>query len=165
MKNFLRNCIPLLLLAALSLSAAALRPGDVAGQVLATEIRAFIDGVEIPAYNIDGNLGVVAEDLNAYGFVTGYDDPTRTLTVARTGAAVRGVEIPESSHQPSGTVIARVLYSDIRVLTGARSPATTSTGARSSCFRPSTPTAGAPICTTQPSPCWRPARQKPLPPP
>ena len=91
MKNFLRNCIPLLLLAALSLSAAALRPGDVAGQVLATEIRAFIDGVEIPAYNIDGNLGVVAEDLNAYGFVTGYDDPTRTLTVARTGAAVRGV--------------------------------------------------------------------------
>ena len=49
MKNFLRNCIPLLLLAALSLSAAALRPGDVAGQVLATEIRAFIDGVEIPA--------------------------------------------------------------------------------------------------------------------
>ena len=71
MKNFLRNCIPLLLLAALSLSAAALRPGDVAGQVLATEIRAFIDGVEIPAYNIDGNLGVVAEDLNAYGFVTG----------------------------------------------------------------------------------------------
>lgn len=115
MKDFLRNCIPLLLLAALSLSAAALRPGDVAGQVLATEIRAFIDGVEIPAYNIDGNLGVVAEDLNAYGFVTGYDDPTRTLTVARTGAAVRGVEIPESSHQPSGTVIARVLYSDIRV--------------------------------------------------
>ena len=120
MKNFLRNCIPLLLLAALSLSAAALRPGDVAGQVLATEIRAFIDGVEIPAYNIDGNLGVVAEDLNAYGFVTGYDDPTRTLTVARTGAAVRGVEIPESSHQPSGTVIARVLYSDIRVYLDGR---------------------------------------------
>ena len=90
MKNFLRICIPLLLLAALSLSAAALRPGDVAGQVLATDIRAFIDGVEIPAYNIDGNLGVVAEDLNAYGFVTGYDNPTRTLNVARTGAAVRG---------------------------------------------------------------------------
>lgn len=120
MKHFLRICIPLLLLAALPLSAAALRPGDVAGRVLATEIRAFIDGVEIPAYNIDGNLGVVAEDLDAYGFVTGYDDSIRTLTVTRTGAAVRGVEIPESSHRPSGTVIARVLYSDIRVYLDGR---------------------------------------------
>ena len=120
MKHFLRICIPLLLLAALPLSAAALRPGDVAGRVLATEIRAFIDGVEIPAYNIDGNLGVVAEDLDAYGFVTGYDDSSRTLTVTRTGAAVRGVEIPESSHRPSGTVIARVLYSDIRVYLDGR---------------------------------------------
>ena len=117
MKHFLRICIPLLLLAALPLSAAALRPGDVAGRVLATEIRAFIDGVEIPAYNIDG---MVAEDLDAYGFVTGYDDSSRTLTVTRTGAAVRGVEIPESSHRPSGTVIARVLYSDIRVYLDGR---------------------------------------------
>ena len=120
MKHFLKLWIPLLLLAVLSLSAAALRPGDVAGQVLATEIRAFIDGVEIPAYNIDGNLGVVAEDLGAYGFVTGYDDSTRTLTVNRTGAAVRGVAIPEGSHKPSGTVIARVLYSDIRVYLDGR---------------------------------------------
>ena len=38
MKHFLKIWIPLLLLAVLSLSAAALRPGDVAGQVLATEI-------------------------------------------------------------------------------------------------------------------------------
>ena len=120
MKHFLKIWIPLLLLAVLSLSAAALRPGDVAGQVLATEIRAFIDGVEIPAYNIDGNLGVVAEDLGAYGFVTGYDDSIRTLTVTRTGAAVRGVAIPEGSHKPSGTVIARVLYSDIRVYLDGR---------------------------------------------
>lgn len=120
MKHFLKICVPLLLFAALSLAAAALRPGDVAGQVLATEIRAFIDGVEIPACNIDGNLGVVAEDLGAYGFVTGYDDATRTLTVNRTGAAVRGVAIPEGSHKPSGTVIARVLYSDIRVYLDGR---------------------------------------------
>ena len=121
MKHFLKICISLLLLAAaLTLSAAALRPGDVAGRVLATEIRAFIDGVEIPAYNIDGNLGVVAEDLDAYGFVSSYDDATRTLTVTRTGAEVRGVEIPNAVQKPSGTVLMSVLYSDIRVYLDGR---------------------------------------------
>lgn len=121
MKHFAKICIlTVALFLLLPLSAAALRPGDAAGHVLATEIRAFIDGVEIPAYNIDGHLGVVAEDLDAYGFVTAYDDATRTLTVTRTGDTVRGVAIPESSHQPSGTVLLRVLYSDIRVYLDGR---------------------------------------------
>ena len=108
----MRTCIKrgifcLLLLAVLTLSAAALRPGDAVGTVLATDIRAFIDGVEIPAYNIDGHLGVVAEDLSAYGFAVEYTDETRTLSQTRTGGETPGVAIPPSSGLPSGTPLMR----------------------------------------------------------
>ena len=121
----MRTCIKcgifcLLLLAVLTLSASALRPGDAVGTVLATDIRAFIDGVEIPAYNIDGHLGVVAEDLSAYGFAVEYTDETRTLSLTRTGGETPGVAIPPSSGLPSGTPLMRVLYSDIRVYLDGR---------------------------------------------
>lgn len=121
----MRTCIKrgifcLLLLAVLTLSASALRPGDAVGTVLATDIRAFIDGVEIPAYNIDGHLGVVAEDLSAYGFAVEYTDETRTLSLSRTGGETRGVAIPPSSGLPSGTPLMRVLYSDIKVYLDGR---------------------------------------------
>lgn len=110
-----RGIFCLILLAVLPLSASALRPGDVAGTVLSTDIRAFIDGYEIPSYNIDGHLGIVAEDLCAYGFTVEYDDSTRTLSLNRTGGAIRGVAIPPTAGLPSGTPLMRVLVSDIRV--------------------------------------------------
>jgi len=44
------------------------KPGDVAGAVLYSDIRADIDGVPIASYNINGYTAVCAEDLAAYGF-------------------------------------------------------------------------------------------------
>ena len=52
----------------LTISAVAIRTGDIVNYVKKTEIRAFIDGYEIPSYNISDRLCVVAEDLRGYGF-------------------------------------------------------------------------------------------------
>ncbi|HIW48281.1 MAG TPA: hypothetical protein H9687_03235, partial [Firmicutes bacterium] len=34
-----------------------------AGQIYATDIRAYINGVEVPSYNIGGKTAVVVEDI------------------------------------------------------------------------------------------------------
>ncbi|MBQ8836265.1 MAG: hypothetical protein IJ002_01995 [Clostridia bacterium] len=65
---------------ALTVSAMALRVVD---RVLATDIRAFIDGYEIPSYNISDRLGIVAEDLRGYGFDVAWDGEARTLSITQ----------------------------------------------------------------------------------
>lgn len=51
--------------------------------VLYTDITANINGYDIPAYSIDGQLVVVVSDLGNYGFQTKYDNATRTTTITR----------------------------------------------------------------------------------
>lgn len=100
--------------AALTLTAAALRAGDVVDYVLSTEIRAYIDGMEIPAYNIGGKLGVVAEDLRGYGFSVIWNGETSTLSISRdAGAPLSPVEVSPLSTEPVGTKILPVLYTEI----------------------------------------------------
>lgn len=70
---------------ALTVSAVALRVVD---RVLATDIRAFIDGYEIPSYNISDRLGVVAEDLRGYGFDVIWNAEARTLSVTKNDKGV-----------------------------------------------------------------------------
>lgn len=99
---------------ALTLTAAALRVGDVVDYVLSTDIRAFIEGYEIPAVNIGGRLGVVAEDLRGYGFSVTWNQDARTLLVSRDAAAAFApVSIGEKANQPIGTQLAPVLHTDI----------------------------------------------------
>lgn len=100
--------------ALLTLAAAALQVGDVVDHVLATDIRAFINGYEIPAYNIGGRLGVVAEDLADYGFTVEWNGDARTLAVNRTaGKAFSPASMPARSEKPIGTRLSPVLYTDI----------------------------------------------------
>ena len=68
---------------ALTISAVALRTGDVVDYVLATNIRAFIDGYEIPSYNISDRLGIVAEDLRGYGFDVVWNPEALTLSITK----------------------------------------------------------------------------------
>lgn len=56
--------------------------GEIAGQVLATDITAYINGYPIPTYNIGGKLSVIVSDLRQYGFTTVYNDATRTSSVS-----------------------------------------------------------------------------------
>ena len=98
----------------LTLSAAALRVGDVVGYVLSTDIRAYIDGVEIPAYNIDGHLGVVAEDLRGYGFLVDWNAEKFTLSISLApDAPLSPAESPARSDQPVGTRILPVLHTSV----------------------------------------------------
>ena len=54
--------------------------GDIIGNIYSTDIRAFINGVEVESYNIGGKTAVVIEDIiaeNSHGYI--YDDNSRTL--------------------------------------------------------------------------------------
>lgn len=54
--------------------------GDVVGKIYSTDIRAYINGVEVQSYNIGGKTAVVIEDIireNSHEYI--YDDYSRTL--------------------------------------------------------------------------------------
>lgn len=57
-----------MLTALFALPVCALTPGEEIGQVLYTDIVAYIDGYAIRSYNINWNTYIVVEDLAAYGF-------------------------------------------------------------------------------------------------
>ena len=50
--------------------------GDIIGEIYSTDIRAYINGVEVPSYNIGGKTAVIIEDIT-----TNYEycEPLRTL--------------------------------------------------------------------------------------
>ena len=53
--------------------------------VYSTDIGVVIDGQPIQAYNIDGNMYVIAENLRSYGFDVVWNDVDRTLKINRNG--------------------------------------------------------------------------------
>jgi len=86
------------------------------GTVLSTDINAYIDGVRIPSYNIDGKLAVIVSDLDNYGFVTKYDNALRKTSVTLDTSGKKITEIPsQSSNLPVGTPVMSVYASDIEV--------------------------------------------------
>ncbi len=115
-KHHLISIFLVLCCVVLTLCAAALKPGDVINYVLATEIRAFINGYEIPSYNIDGRLGIVAEDLRGYGFDVVWNADIGTLDIKRkAGVGVTNAIAPEkaSGKINVGERIANVLFTEI----------------------------------------------------
>lgn len=60
---------------------ASAKVGDVVGEVVYTDISAYINHYPISAYAYDGGMVVVAEDLNNYGFDVTYNDATRSLSI------------------------------------------------------------------------------------
>ena len=62
----------------LGASAASAQTGDVVGHIYSTDIRAYINDTEVPAYNIGGRTVVIAEDLLTS---TEYHDEFRTLLI------------------------------------------------------------------------------------
>ena len=54
--------------------------GDIVGNIYSTDIRAYINGIEVGSYNIGGKTAVVIEDIlreNTHQYI--YDDSIRTL--------------------------------------------------------------------------------------
>ena len=88
----------------------------VIGSVLTTDIKAYINGCEVPSYNIDGNIVVVGQDLRSYGFNVVYDNNTRTSFVSYDGSGTWTPIAPSIENSQSiGTKVMDVYQSDISV--------------------------------------------------
>lgn len=86
--------------------------GDVAGKIYSTDIKAFINGVEVKSYNIGGKTAVVIEDIikeNSHQYI--YDDYTRTLKIFSLN---RLVEYKSDEKLKPGKVIGKIYETDIK---------------------------------------------------
>jgi hypothetical protein len=85
------------------------------GDVLYTDIIAYINGEAIPSYNIDGNTFIIAEDLMRYGFNVAWDGEERTLKVLGWNANKAFDPIPaEKETAASGAFKTNYFYTDIK---------------------------------------------------
>ena len=53
--------------------------GDVIGNIYATDIVTYLNGMKIPSYNIGGETVIVVEDLERYGFQVEWYEESRCL--------------------------------------------------------------------------------------
>jgi len=86
--------------------------GSFLGNVLNTDIRVFIDDVQIMGYNISGHTHVIVEDLTAYGFDVRWYEAERRLTVERGAGAASPRSVPENT-EPSGSIAFPFVFTDI----------------------------------------------------
>jgi hypothetical protein len=70
--------------------------GTPIGSVLNTNIRVFINNVEIMGYNINGDTYVIAEDLNAYGVSVRWNEAARTLSLNQGPSTTRPKPVPQN---------------------------------------------------------------------
>ena len=88
--------------------------GDVAGNIYSTDIRAYINGVEVQSYNIVGKTVVVIEEIikeNSHEYI--YDDSSRTLKFFSLNPKYL-VEKKEQSKTALGEVIGNIYETDIK---------------------------------------------------
>ena len=91
-------------------AAASAATGDVADHIYSTDIRAYINGVEVESYAIDGKTVVVVEDVTRdYS----YNDDLRTLLIG--GFAEYELKPGEAEHSSApGRIIGDVYETDIK---------------------------------------------------
>lgn len=90
----------------------------VIGSVVTTDIKAYINGAEIPAYNVDGNMIIIGADLRSYGFDVVYDNTDRTSSVSLStyGGTWDPIIITADDSLEVGTEIMSVYETDITML-------------------------------------------------
>lgn len=71
----------------------------VIGKVLTTDIIAYIDELAIPCYDIDGKIGIIAEDLKNYGFDVIYSSKDNRLDI--TYKCIKQITANEIFHEKS----------------------------------------------------------------
>ena len=93
----------------------AKKTGDVLGDVLYSDIVAYINGYAIPTSIINGKPLVAVEDLARYGFIVVWNNNSRTLRVQRDKTAIFKPlpVIKDTTHKP-GTFKCKYLYTDIK---------------------------------------------------
>ncbi|MBQ7821723.1 MAG: hypothetical protein IJ391_05520 [Clostridia bacterium] len=85
--------------------------GDINGAIYASDITAYINGVEVPSYNIGGRTVVVVEDITKAHY---YNDKLRTLIIGDLSpASLVSGKNDVLSHIP-GTKVANTYETDIK---------------------------------------------------
>ena len=88
--------------------------GDIVGHIYSTDIRAYINGVEVESYNIGGKTAVVIEDIiaeNSHGYI--YDDNSRTLKFFSLSPYYLIEKKTENQAKP-GKIIGNIYETDIK---------------------------------------------------
>lgn len=114
MKKFLMCLSVFLLFGCLT---AAAKTGDINGNIYSTDIKAVINGVEVPSYAIDGKTVVVVEEItDQYQ----YSNEVRSLTF--NDLAPASLKPGQNTQtMPTGTVLGNTYETDIQVYLNGRS--------------------------------------------
>ena len=85
---------------------------------LTEDIKAYINGAEIPAYNVDGSMIIIGADLRSYGFDVVYDNTDRTSSVSLSadGGTWNPIIITADDSLEVGTEIMSVYETDITMV-------------------------------------------------
>jgi len=97
----------------------AYRMGDRAGDVLNTDIKVYIDGIQIAGYNIDRQTYIIAEDLRPYGFNIVWNRTARSLSITDGIAAGTPKPVPANTGAP-GSAAFPYIYTDINAYINGR---------------------------------------------
>ncbi len=90
--------------------------GDITGNVYSTDIRTFINGIEVESVNIGGKTAIVTEKTVKPLFLS-YNDNTRTLSLGHSSFAKNSIISGknESTKNP-GTIIGNIYETDIKTI-------------------------------------------------
>lgn len=86
--------------------------GDIAGHIYSTDIRAYINDIEVPSYNIGGRTVVVVEDITDQ---SQYNDELRVLTFGGYCLNPKHLMGGEAEHSAvSGNIVGDIYETDIK---------------------------------------------------
>ena len=104
----------LILISVSTFTVSAIKVGDIIGDVLYSDITAYINGNAIPTSVIQGKTLVVVEDLANYGFNVTWDNNERSLKIElNTDKKVKPLKT-EINTRPIGSVKEQYFYTDIK---------------------------------------------------
>ena len=97
-----------------SLQVFAADTGNRIGKVYSTDIKAYMDGKPIDAYHINSKVGIVCEDLKAYGFNVMWEEKNRILQVSSLGQWDNTlVQMPMTDKRKAGALIGYLYRTNI----------------------------------------------------
>lgn len=83
------------------------------GEVISTDIRAYIEGYEIKAVNIAGKMAIALKDLREFGFDVTFDEVKKTVNVSYKGGEITSSYVSEETDKEIGSYISDVRSTDI----------------------------------------------------
>ena len=83
------------------------------GEVVSTDIRAYIEGKELKAVNIGGKMAIALKDLRDFGFEVLFDEEKREVKVSYKGGEIKPAYVYEDGGKDVGSYISDVLSTDI----------------------------------------------------